>query len=312
MSDSFSSGIQGCAKCVCGDTGVKCDVTKCQEIVENQQAPVATYANTEYNDYTVIKNQIAKQYFEEYDPKRLKALTTALGCNSTDCPKLMAATNIKYNLLDSVDRTYVGRGDKLHKIIFHSADTEVENNSASQQKISGRPFLLTMTRNFQVVFTKTKNSHSEKGSNYWVYKKKSSITFTEKEEQKYTETNITTMNFPSQNITVAPFTKMNTTFNFYQYDDINNYLLDFEVAANSTFTHPELDANSKVISVTKPLGDFLKNHVDFLSTIKYESETALKLVEFEGKFVLKNIPTMEKLSNYGFDVVFGKVEKLKK
>lgn len=313
MFDSFTSGVQGCAKCVCRDAGIDCDVTECQEIVKNNIAvPVTAYASAKYNDYTIIKNQIAKQYFKEYDATRLNAITKALGCSSADCPKLIDATDIKYNLLDSVDRTYVGRGDKLNKIVFHSADTEIENNSASQQVVSGRSFNLTMTTNFQVVFTKTKDSHSDSGRNYFVYKKQSSIQFTQKEEEKYTETNITTMNFPSQKIAAAPFTKMNTTFNFFQYDDINNYLLHFEVAANSTFTHPELDANSKVISVTKPLGDFLKTHRNFLSTIKYESETALKLVELEGKFVLKNIPTMEKVSSYGFDVVFGRVEYLKK
>lgn len=308
--DSFTSGIEGCAKCVCTDAGVKCDVVKCQEIAKSRIIPVAAYTTTIYNDYTNIKDQIAKQYFAEYDPLRLKAITTALGCNSTDCPKLIDATNIKYNLLDSVGREYVGRGDKLNKIVFHSADTEVENNSASQQRITGRSFALTMTTNYEVVFTKAKDSHSESGSNYWVYRKKSSVSFTETEVKKYTETNITTMHFPSQNITVAPFTKMNTTFNFFQYEDVNNYLLDFEVAANSTLTHPELDANSKVISVSKPLGDFLVKHIAFLPTIKYESETVLKLVEIEGKFVLKNMPTTEKLTNYGFDVVFGRVEKL--
>lgn len=309
--ESFTSGIEGCAECVCTDAGVECDVTKCQEIAKNRLVPITTYANIKYNDYNNIKDQIAKKYFAEYDPIRLKAIKKALGCNSTDCPKLIDTTDIKYNLLDSVGREYVGRGDKLNKIVFHSADTEVENNSPSQQIIKGRSFFLTMTSNFEITFTKTKNSYSEKGVNYWVYKKKSSITFTQREEQKYTETNKTTMNFPSQNITIAPFTKMNTTFNFFQYEDINNYFLDFEIAANSTLTHLELDANSKVINVTKPLGDFLKKHIGFLSTIKYESETALKLVEIDGKFVLKNMPTIEKLTNFGFDVKFGRVEKLK-
>lgn len=312
MFDSFTSGIEGCAKCVCADVGVKCDVSKCQEIVKNRPVHVTTYTKSEYNDYTNIKDQIAKQYFAEYDPRRLKAITKALGCSSTDCSQLIAATDIKYNLLGSTGRKYVGRGDKLNKIGFYSADTEIENNSQSQQIVAGRPFFLTINRCFEVIFTKTKNAYSENKIDYWVYKKKSSITFTQKEEEKYTENNITTINFPSQNIVAAPLTKMNTTFNFFQYDDVNHYLLDFEIAMNSKLTHPELDRNSNVINVHKPLGDFLKKHIDFLSTMKYESKTALKLVEREGKFVLKNFPTIEKLTNYGFDAVFGRVENLKK
>lgn len=307
--DNFVSGIDGCAKCVCANEGVKCDVLECQKIVKGQQKPTET-SSSQYNDYINIKNQIAKQYFAEYDAQRLKAITTALGCNSTDCPQLIAATDIKYSLLDSVGRDYVGRGDRINKIVFHSADTEAENYSQSQQVVTSIPYFITMTKSFEVVFTHTGKTYSEDKTNYWVYKKKSSITFTQEEQQKYSETNETTIHYPSQSITIGPFTKLNTTFNFFQYDDVNNYFLHFQIADNSPLTHPELNVNATVITVTKPLGDFLKNHIAFLSTLKYESDSALKLVENAGKFILKNVPTTEKLTNYGVDVSLGKAKKI--
>lgn len=265
---------------------------------------------SQYNDYTNIKDQIARQYFTEYDQQRLKAITTALGCNSTDCPQLIAATDIKYNLLDSIGMQYVGRGNKLNKIVFHSADTEIENNSPSQQVVTGIPYFMKMTQSYEVTITKTSKTYSENKSNWVVYKKKTSTTFTQEEVQKYSETNETTIYYPSQNITIGPLTKVNTTFNFFQCDDINNYFLDFQIAENSTLTHPELDINSTLINVNKPLGDFLKKHIDFLSTLKYENDTALKLVANEGRFIMKNFPTTETLVNYGVDVVFGKAMKI--
>lgn len=99
---------------------------------------------------------------------------------------------------------------------------------------------------------------------------------------------------------------MNVTFNFFQYDDINNYFVDFEIAKNSTISHPEVDAKSNVVFVKKPLGDFLTKNVDFLPTLKYENDTVLKLVESDDKLILKNFPMSEKITGYGVDVVFGK------
>lgn len=307
--DNFISGIGGCAKCVCTQEGIKCDLSKCQEIVTGQQK-LETKSSPKYNDYTNIKDQIAKQYFTDYDAQRLKAIITALGCNFTDCPQLIAATDIKYNLLDSVGREYVGRSDKLNKIVFHSTNIEAENNSPSQQVVTSIPYFMTMTQSFEVTITKTKKTYSEDKTNYWVYKKKASTTFTQEEEQKYSETNETIIYYPSQHISIGPSMKMNTTFNFFQYDDINNYFLHFQIANNSTLIHPEVDASSRLINVTKPLGDFLKSHTDFLSTLKYENDTALKLVENEGNFILKNFPTTESLTNYGVDVEFGRAQKL--
>lgn len=273
-----------------------------------QQKPVNEPSAPEYNDYTNIKDQIARQYFAEYDAQRLTAITTALGCDTTDCPQLIAATDIKYNLLNSAGRRYVGRGEKINKVVFHSADNGAENYSALQQSVAGMPYFMKLIQSMEVIITKTKQITSNKGVNILVYKKKCTTTFTQQEEEKYSEINETIIFYPSQKVMIAPLTKMNFTFNFFQYDDINNYFLDFQIANNSTLTHPEIGTNSKLVNVTKPLGDFLEKHINFLSTLKYESETALKLVVDEGRFVLKNFPTIEKLTNYGVDVNFGRVE----
>lgn len=314
--DEFEIGVDDCGKCVCIDGGAKCDISKCQEIALNRNEfeaepkpdPMAANNNSTpgFNDFTNIKNQIAERYFAEYDAQRLKIITDVLGCKTIDCPQLLSATNIDYNILDVVGKKYIGRGDRVNKIVIQSTDTEVANSSPSKQIIRSISYFLKCIQSLTVTITKTTQVHSEKSVNIWIFKSKSSFTFTHKEETTTSETNETTIFFPSQNITVEPFTKMNTTFNFFQYDDINNYFVDFEIAENSTISHPEVDANSNLVFVKKPLGDFLTKNVDFLPTLKYENDTVLKLVENDDKLILKNFPMSEKITGYGVDVVFGK------
>lgn len=300
--------MDDCGKCVCIDGGAKCDITKCQEIAQKEakSAPpmLSKKSNSACNDYVNIKNQIAKQYFAEYDQQRLKTITDMLGCKSIDCPQLLSVTNINYNILDVAEKRYIGRGNRKNKIVIQSTDTEMANNSPSKQSIRSISYFLKCIQSLQVTITKTTQIYSEKSVNLFIFKSKSAFTFTHKEEETTRETNETTIIFPSQNITVAPRTRMNVTFDFFQYDDINNYFVDFEIAGNSTISHPEVDG-SNVVFVKKPMDEFLQKHVDFLSTIQYENDNMIKIEAHENKFILKNFPTSETITGYGVDVVFG-------
>lgn len=248
------------------------------------------------------------KYFADYDAAQLKLITDALGCKSTDCPQLLAASNIEYNIIDMHGKKFIGRNDRINKIVIQSTDTEVVNSSPSQQTITTIAYAMNCIQSFQVTITKTTTTRSETTINLWLYKKKSEVVFTQKEEETYSETNETTIYFPSQNVTTNAHTKMNVTFNFFQFDDINKYFVDFEIALNSTISHPEVDADSNVIFVKKPLGDFLQKNIDFLGAMTYPNDTVIKIESKEipeKKFILRNFPTFETITGYGVDVVFG-------
>lgn len=305
--------MDGCGKCVCINGGAQCDITKCQEIAqkETKSVPfVSNKSNSTCNDFVNIKNQIAKEYYAEYDQKRLKIITDMLGCKSVDCPQLLAVTNINYNILDVAEKRYIGRDNRINKVVIQSTDTEVENNSPSKQIIRSISYFLNCIQSLQVTITKTAQIYSEKVINLLIFKLKSSFTFTNKVEETRSETNETTIFFPTQNITVGPMMKMNVTFNFFQYDDINNYSVDFEFAGNSTISHPEVGDDSNIIFVKKPMDNFLQNHIDFLSTIEYENDNMIRIEAQENKFILRNFPTSEQITGYGVDVVFGSTMSL--
>lgn len=207
-----------------------------------------------------------------------------------------------------VGKRYLGRVDNRKKLIIQSTDTEVANASPVQQNVSSISYKLDCIQNLEVTVTKTTRMKSEWRINLFFFSIGKAQIKTQEEVSRTGETREHTVHFPSQNITVEPFSKMNVTFNFHHHEDVNRYLVDFQIAANSTFSHLDW-VNNAVVFVKKPLGDFLKKHTKFISTLKYEDDMMLRLIEKNGKFILKNFPTTEKIANYGVDVIFGKATK---
>lgn len=304
--DNFSNGMNGCAICACIDDQVRCDATQCQPKFLSQEI-----YEENFNDFVNIKNQIAKQYFAEYDANKLKIITDSLGCKSIDCPRLLSVTSIDYDVIDFYRREYAGRAAKQNKIIIHSTDAEAVNNSPSKQEVQTVSYSLKVTQYFEVIITKTSDISSEVGITISFVSFGVTFKFGKTTKETKRESNETTLEAPSQKIIVDPYTKINVTFNFYQYNDINKYFIDFEIGKNSMIKHPEVDDNSNVVFVKKPIGEFLEKHIDFLSTLTYENETDIKLEAKDEKFILRNFPATEKITNFGVDVVYGKPEEIK-
>lgn len=275
---------------------------KCQAAALADVPGVADYAN--------IRNQLAKQYFSQFDPNRLKTITTTLGCKTTDCPQLIAASKIDYTVLSLDRQEYAGRADKQNKIVIHSTDAEAVNNSPSKQEVTTVGYSIKVTQYFEATITKTTEITSNVEISVKFLKFGAGFKFSKTTSETRKSSNETTLDAPSQKIVVDPYTKMNVTFNFYQYEDINSYFLDFVIDKNSTITHPDVDATSSVVFATHPLAAFLDKNVAFLPNITYVNDTDIKLAARDGKFVLKNLPGTERLTNFGVDVVFGKPQPI--
>lgn len=238
-------------------------------------------------------------------------ITDAIGCKTQDCPRLLSASNIEYNILETVGKWFIGRGDKQKKLIIQSTDTEVVNASPAQQNVSTIGYKLDCIKNLEITVTKTTRIKSERKIGIGFLSVRKTKIETHTDVTRTGETHEHVVHFPSQNITVEPFSKMNVTFDFHRHEDINNYLLDFQIADNSVLSHLDI-VNNALVFVKKPLGEFLQKNLQFISTLKYEDDMMLKLIEKNGQFILKNFPATEKITNYGVDVTFGKATKLTK
>lgn len=300
----FRSGADDCASCICIESKIQCDTLKCEEysFIEGLDDSTIDYAN--------IRDQLMKFYFSKFDAARLKKITDGLGCKTTDCPQLIAASKLDYKVLSLDRQEYNGRASKQNKIVVHSTDAEAMNNSPSKQEIKTVRHAIKVTQYSEATVTKSIFVSSDVSITVKFVKFDASFKFGKTSTETQKTSNTTTLEVPSQSILVDPYTKMNVTFNFYQYEDINNYLLDFVIGKGSIITHPDVDASSNILFVQQPLDDFLTKNIDVLPKLRYDNDKAIKVIERGGKIVLQNLPATEKLTNFGVDVVFGKPEPI--
>lgn len=208
-----------------------------------------------------------------------------------------------------VGRTYFERGDKKNRNVIQSTVTKVTNGSPMQQNMSTIGYELKCVESYDVTITKTKQIKTVQKVKFFFIKSTREHIFTEQTVERMSNITERYVKFPSQNVTVEPFSKMNVTFNFIQYDDINVYFMDFLVGNTTMFSHPKI-VNGNLVFVQTSLFEILQKYPGFVPTIKYENDRMLKLDENKEQFILRNFLTTEKMTNYGVDVIFSKAEKL--
>lgn len=82
------------------------------------------------------------------------------------------------------------------------------------------------------------------------------------------------------------------------------YSFDFELHELSVIKHPGVDGRSNVVFMKTPLLNFLQSHIDLVKNLKFATPTAVKLeILAENRFILRNFPAEEKITNFGVDVI---------
>lgn len=291
------------------------------------------YLNDKSNptDYTDMKDKIIG-YLAEKDYESNK------GTNSSGppCVKNLSysysrfqnlssyLTKPDYVVKDLYEKRFEGIKDKLNKIIIHSSDTQVENRSPSIQEASSPSYSISVSRSVSVTITKTHDFSASAGIQIAFFNASASYKFTKTETVTSDESESLTVTAPSQKIILGPKTKMNVTYNFYQYDDIYSYFLDFELDDKSTFSRPNFrymyygDSNcckpcllfKTSTTIDSSLKTFFGENIDALRNVAYKNETVVKIQEKDGKFILRNIPATEKMQNFGIEVVYGEAEPI--
>lgn len=113
------------------------------------------------------------------------------------------------------------------------------------------------------------------------------------------------LTFQSQEINVLQNTEVEFTYNIIQYDTIDLYYLDFEIDANAdteAFEFERKEATCVISSNgrTFPMRHFLaiKQSFDLCCSMYFDTIETDAIVKRNGKWIVKNIPAIEKLTNY--------------
>lgn len=225
------------------------------------------------------------------------------------------------------EKRFVGRQDKLNKIIIHSSDTYVRNNSTRDQEGQSIAYSLKTTKTTTASVT-ISSEIKVKEEIKIPFIENTSIEFgisasgTKTDSQSREET----VTVPPQKVTLGPKSKIKITFDFYEYYDINKYFLDFVVDESSRIWYPDfsndiyygdpkcckpclLFMRDNIVSSSLP--SFLRQNPDSLGKVRYRNESSIRLEEKNGKFILRNaFPATEKIKNFGVDITFGEEEPI--
>lgn len=258
-------------------------------------------------EFVFIKNQIVKQFYAELNPENLKKILDMIGCRTADCPTLIDISSIDFQIQNTIPnhiKRYVSISESENKNVTHSETQTLQNNSTSKLEVTTEPVHLNVTQEFDVSIGKTggilcegEKSIPFTASENHMFNFTKSLVETSKRNQSFM------VNAAPEKVVLKPMTKMNVTFNFYQYQQNIMYLFDFELDKSSVIKHPGVKGDN-VMFIKTPLLDFLQSHIDFVKNLQFATPSAVKLeILADNRFILRNFPAVETITNFGVDVI---------
>lgn len=230
-----------------------------------------------------------------------------------------ALTEIDYRVKNLYEKRFIGRKDTQNKIIVHSSDTVVTNDTPWPQDAHTVSYSQTYTKTDEMSASLTAEISSEIDIRVpFVADTKFSFKLSSTVSQSQSISKAFTVTAPSQTISLPPHSKAKVTYFFYRYYDINNYSLDFEVDDTAVIKYPDFDRDvyygdptccsycllyKETNFIFVRLNEFLRNNPDVLNFPKNAS--ALYLEKKNEKNIFRNlVSTTETIMNYGVDVFF--------
>lgn len=236
-------------------------------------------------------------------------------------------TDISYRVANLAEKRFVSSQHMLNKIEIYSSEVSVANNSTLQQEASTLSYALTVTKTDTMATMKTSNIKSNDPIMVpFVGTSGLPIEFTGNDYEINKRVQKFTIEAPTQKVLLDPFTKMRMRFIFYQYETRNDFRLDFLIDKNSTMTCPDFERDlfygdpkccepcylfQQNDTITTSLNEFIADNPKILDTIQYQNEDAIHLAYNDfGQLTLTNFPSIEKIMNFGVDILFEAPEQI--
>lgn len=206
---------------------------------------------------------------------------------------------LNFDLKSLYEKRFINSSNHLNSIIVYTTSLYVENNSPREQTLYTTGFKRIISKTNEVNFTRTFGFSLSAGVEIMVPFKKLIIgagikyeeNFSEHESVRILITENEIVIAPKEPINVNPYSRVKVTYNVYQYIDILNYYLDFEVVPH---------AKDLFAFFLKKLGNAVYGQGD------------LKLEYLDGKPILRNFLEIENLPSLGVNVTIDSEEKIPK
>ncbi|XP_031623099.1 uncharacterized protein LOC116340642 [Contarinia nasturtii] len=98
-------------------------------------------------------------------------------------------------------------------------------------------------------------------------------------------------------IKMDPLSSNRVNFNYYTFDNVWNYEIDFEISNKSIIKFPYNPSALYPSEITLNVLNFIESHPNFITSLNYDNEQQIKLININGTYILKGYPVIEKLSS---------------
>lgn len=284
------------------------------DIFSTKQKAVDKLVDDTEDEFLHIRNQIIEKFYAEFDDANLKKVLDMVGCRTADCPVLIEISSIDYmihNAIPNHAKRFIRVGEIRNKTVHHSETITLINDSASKVEAYTEPKQLDVVQHFEVNIDKTGGigCGSEKEIPFTAATNLV-FNFTKNNLETSSQSQPFVVHALPQRVILKPMTKMNVTYQFYQYEQNIEYLFDFELFETSSIKHPGVHGNN-VMFIKSPLIPFLTSHVEMIKNLKYANPNSIRLEPIaEKRFMLRNFPANEKITNFGVELKYGKPESI--
>lgn len=214
----------------------------------------------------------------------------------------------------------------LHKTFINSIDSTTFNNSTIQRDVNLISHSLKVNKTSEISISNITEilstteiqipiSYIYDGPNGPNYR----FEFNGSSPVTKIQTNEILLTVPPFNIPIHPMTKIDVTYNFYQYDYIAYNLLDFVIDVSSNIVIPDYEKDiyygdvkcceacflfKQTETKSLPLIDFLHQNRELFEKLDSVNGTTVGFEENEQTFILKNVPATERVATFGVEIVF--------
>lgn len=101
-------------------------------------------------------------------------------------------------------------------------------------------------------------------------------------------------------IKMDPLSSNHVNLNYYTFDTVWTYQIDFEISNRSTIYipySPDGQCTDEIPKLSLNVINFLDHNPNFIDSINYGNDHKIKLVHSNGKYILKSFTAIEKLAS---------------
>lgn len=102
---------------------------------------------------------------------------------------------------------------------------------------------------------------------------------------------------PPVKIQMDPLSSHRVNFNYYTYENIWNYELEFKISNKSIIKFPYSSSAHCPSQITLNVLNFIEEESKFITSLHYDDDQQIKLIHTNGTYILKGFPLIEKLSS---------------